>query len=64
MRKKENFKKAFNQFDYEKVAHYGEEKIEVLVKNKDFIRNKQKIKAAVNNAQYFISNSKKYGTFS
>jgi DNA-3-methyladenine glycosylase I len=64
LRKRENFKKAFDQFDFEKIAHFGEDKINTLLGNEGIIRNKQKIVAAVNNAQRFITIREKYGTFS
>lgn len=64
LRKREHFRKAFDQFDYKKVARYGDEKINALLINQSIIRNKQKIKAAVNNAQRFIGIRQEYGTFS
>ena len=64
LRKRENFKIAFDEFDYQKVARYGDEKIKALLNFQGIIRNKQKIKAAVNNAQRFISIRQKHGTFS
>ena len=64
LRKREHFRKAFDQFDYEKVARYGDEKINALLNNQSIIRNKQKIKAAVNNAQRFIGIRQEHGTFS
>jgi DNA-3-methyladenine glycosylase I len=64
LRKRENFKKAFDQFDFGKIAHFGEDKINTLLGNKGIIRNKQKIVAAVNNAQRFITIREKHGTFS
>ena len=64
LRKRENFKKAFHQFDYEKVACYGDEKIKALLNNKGIVRNKLKIKATINNAQRFIAIRKKHRTFS
>ena len=64
LRKRDDFREAFEQFDYEKVALFGDEEINALIKNEGIIRNKQKIKAAVNNAQCFITMRKKYGTFS
>lgn len=64
LRKREHFRKAFDQFDYEKVARYGDEKINTLLNNQSIIRNKQKIKAAVNNAQRFIGIRQEHGTFS
>ena len=64
LRKREHFRKAFDQFDYEKVARYGDEKINALLNNQSIIRNKQKIKASVNNAQRFIGIRQEHGTFS
>ncbi len=64
LRKREHFRVAFDQFDYEKVAQFGDEEIKALIKNEGIIRNKQKIKAAVNNAQRFITIRQKHGTFS
>ena len=64
LRKREHFRKVFDQFDYEKVARYGDEKINALLNNQSIIRNKQKIKAAVNNAQRFIGVRQEHGTFS
>jgi DNA-3-methyladenine glycosylase I len=64
LRKREHFRKVFDQFDYEKVARYGDEKINALLNNQSIIRNKQKIKAAVNNAQRFIGIRQEHGTFS
>jgi DNA-3-methyladenine glycosylase I len=64
LRKREHFRKAFDRFNYEKVARYGDEKINALLNNQSIIRNKQKIKAAVNNAQRFIGIRQEHGTFS
>ena len=64
LRKRENFKKAFNQFDYEKVAYNDNEKINALLNNKGIVRNKLKIKATINNAQRFIAIRKKHISFS
>ena len=64
LRKRDHFRKAFDQFDYEKVARYGDEKINTLLNNQGIIRNKQKIKAAVNNAQRFIGLRQEHRTFS
>lgn len=64
LNKRESFREAFDDFDYKKVSTYKEEKIEELLKNKDIIRNKLKIKAAINNAQIFIKIQEEYKTFS
>lgn len=63
LRKRENFRKAFDQFDYKKVATYGEPKIEELLQNAGIIRNKLKVRAAVANAQAFIEVQKEFGSF-
>ncbi len=63
LRKRENFKVAFDQFDYQKIAHYSEEKIQELLQNKGIIRNKLKVRAAVNNAQRFIEVQQEFGSF-
>ena len=64
LRKREHFRVAFDQFDYEKVALFGDEEIKALLENEGVIRHKKKIKAAVNNAQRFITIRHKHGTFS
>ena len=56
--------RMLKEFDFEKIAHFGEDKINTLLGNEGIIRNKQKIVAAVNNAQRFITIREKYGTFS
>ena len=64
LRKREHFRKAFDNFNYEKVACYGDKKIKDLLDNKGIVRNNLKIKAAINNAQRFIAIRQKHGTFS
>lgn len=64
LRKQENFRKAFDQFDYEKVAQYDEAKIAALLDDKGIIRNKLKVRAAVSNAQAFIKIREEFGSFS
>ena len=64
LNKREEFKKAFDNFDYCKVAKYGDKKIEELINNNGIIRNKLKIKAAISNAKIFIDIKKEYGSFS
>tara|TARA_B100000900_G_scaffold162668_1_gene138147 strand:+ start:210 stop:779 length:570 start_codon:yes stop_codon:yes gene_type:complete len=63
LRKRENFRKAFDKFDYKKVALYDEEKIQELLLNTGIIRNKLKIRAAISNAQAFIKIQKEFGSF-
>lgn len=63
LRKRENFRKAFDNFNYKKVALYGENKIEELLKNEGIIRNNLKIRATVNNANRFMEVQKEFGSF-
>lgn len=64
LNKREAFRTAFDQFDLEKVCGYGEDKIEELMQNKEIIRNRRKITAAVKNARIFQDMQKEYGSFS
>ena len=63
LKKRQNFKKAFDDFDVEKVAGYGESKISELLENEGIIRHKGKITSAINNAQVFIEIQKEFGSF-
>ena len=51
--KRENFEKAYNNFDINKVCEYNNKKIEELLNNKNIIRNKLKINASINNSKIF-----------
>ncbi len=64
LRKRENFRKAFDQFDYQKVAAYSQKKIDSLLQDEGIIRNKLKVKAAVTNAQVFLKVQEEFGSFS
>ncbi|MBA3900560.1 MAG: DNA-3-methyladenine glycosylase I [Bacteroidetes bacterium] len=64
LRKRENFRKAFDNFDYKKIAHYPENKIQELLQNEGIIRNRLKVRAAVTNAQEFMKVQKEFGSFS
>ena len=64
LRRRDNFRKAFDDFNYHKVANYSDEKLEKLRKNPGIIRNKLKIKAAKTNAIAFIEVQKEFGAFS
>lgn len=64
LNKREHFKVAFDNFDYKKISKYNENKIDELLNNKNIIRNKLKIKAAINNAKKFIEIQDEYKTFS
>ena len=63
LKKRENFRKAFDDFDVEKVASYGDEKVENLLQDEGIIRHKGKITSAINNAQIFIEIQKEFGSF-
>ena len=62
--KRENFQKAFDNFDYNKIANYSDEKQAELKLDAGIIRNTLKIKAAKTNAIAFITVQKEFGTFS
>lgn len=63
LKKRENFKKAFDDFDVVKVAEYDGEKIEELRSNEGIIRHKGKITSAINNARIFIEIQNEFGSF-
>ena len=63
LRKRDNFSKAFDSFDYEKIARYDATKIDELLNNPGIVRNKLKIKAAINNAKNFIKIQEEFGSF-
>lgn len=62
--KRENFRKAFDDFNYKKIAAYTEEKMEELMNDPGIIRNRLKIMATVTNAQKFLEVRKEFGSFS
>lgn len=64
LKKRDNFRNAFDNFDVEKVAKYTENKVEELVKNEGIIRHRGKINAAINNAKLFIEIQEEFGSFS
>ena len=63
LKKRATMAQAFDQFDYEKIAEYQQEKIDSLLQDPGIIRNKLKIAAAINNAQVFMRIQKEYGSF-
>lgn len=63
LRKRENFRKAFDHFDYKKIAEYGEEKIESLLRDEGIIRNKLKVRATIGNAKAYMKVQEEFGTF-
>ena len=63
LKKRENFRRAFDEFDVRKVASYDDAKVEELRMNEGIIRHKGKINAAINNAQVFIEIQDEFGSF-
>lgn len=63
LKKRENFRLAFDEFNVLKVSKYDDKKIEELVLNDGIIRHKGKINAAINNARVFIEIQKEFGSF-
>lgn len=64
LNKRENFREAFDNFDIDKVVQYNDDKKEELLNNPGIIRNRLKIKAAVNNSIVFKEIQKEFGSFS
>ncbi|MDG6906117.1 MAG: DNA-3-methyladenine glycosylase I [Nitrososphaerota archaeon] len=63
LKKRENFRKAFDFFDAEKISKYNENKVSDLMANDGIIRNRLKIRAAINNANAFLKVKQEYGSF-
>ena len=63
LNKRESFRKAFDNFDIDKICQYGSDKIQELLENKEIIRNKLKINATINNSKIFKEIQKEYGSF-
>jgi DNA-3-methyladenine glycosylase I len=63
LRKREAYRKAFRQFNPERVARYGKRELASLLNNPGIIRNQQKILAAINNAQRFLKVQAEFGSF-
>ena len=64
LKKRENYREAFDQFDARKIAHYDAHKVETLMKNSGIIRNRLKINAFITNAKLFLAIQEEFGTFS
>jgi len=64
LKKRENFRKAFDNFDYKKIAIYDQAKIDSLLQNAGIIRNKLKINATISNAVAFMKIQEEFGSFS
>lgn len=63
LKKRDNFRKAFDNFDYAKIANYSEDKIEILLQNKGIIRNRLKLQSVISNAKAFLSIQNEFNTF-
>lgn len=63
LNKREGYRKAFKNFDAEKIVKYTEKEKEKLMKNSEIIRNRLKIKSVINNAQKFLEVQKEFGSF-
>ena len=64
LRKRENFRSAFDQFDYQKIAQYDEEKVQQLLLDAGIIRNQLKIRGTISNAIAFKKVQEEFGSFS
>lgn len=63
LKKRENYRKAFDDFDPEKIAEYGSKKIDELLENSGIVRNKLKIRSTVSNANAFLDIQREFGSF-
>lgn len=64
LKKRENFRAAFDEFNYKKVAQYDEDKVQELMQNEGIIRNQLKIRGTISNAIAFMKVQDEFGSFS
>ncbi len=64
LKKRENFRKALDGFDYKKIVGYSSQKVQALLSDKGIIRNRSKINALISNAKAFIKTQQQFGSFS
>ena len=64
LKKRDNFRKAFDDFDYKKIAQYDDKKVEFLMQDAGIIRNSLKIKGTIANAGAFMKVQQEFGSFS
>jgi DNA-3-methyladenine glycosylase I len=64
LKKRENYRRAFDNFDPSKIANYDEKKIEELLQDPGIIRNRRKIEGAIDNARAFLKVQEEFGSFS
>jgi DNA-3-methyladenine glycosylase I len=63
LRKRDNYRLAFDHFDPEKIASYDEQRVALLLRNPGIIRNRQKVLATINNARRFLEVQAAFGSF-
>lgn len=63
LQKRDNFRVAFDNFDYNKIAKYNEQKVQQLMNNEGIIRNRRKIEATITNAKALLKVQKEFGSF-
>jgi DNA-3-methyladenine glycosylase I len=63
LQKRENFRVAFDKFDYNKIAKYDEKKVEELMNNEGIIRNRRKIEGTITNAKALLKIQEEFGSF-
>lgn len=63
LKKRENYREAYDNFDPKIVAEYDEEKIQQLLSNAEIVRNKLKVRSSVKNAQVFLEIGREFGSF-
>ena len=63
LNKRDNSRTDFAQFDFNKVARFGEDKVQELLQDKGIVRNQLKIRAAINNAQRYLEVREEFGSF-
>jgi len=63
LQKRENYREAFDNWDYKKIANYTDDDVKRLRENKGIIRNRLKIESAIKNAKVFIEIQNEYGSF-
>ncbi|HEX3026094.1 MAG TPA: DNA-3-methyladenine glycosylase I [Clostridia bacterium] len=63
LKKRENYRRAYDDFDFEKVARYDEKKIDSLLQDPGIIRNRRKVESSINNAQRFLEIRREFESF-
>ncbi|MBI4548726.1 MAG: DNA-3-methyladenine glycosylase I [Ignavibacteriae bacterium] len=63
LKKRENYRKAFDNFDAKKIARYDKKKIKILLNDEGIVRNRLKIEATIENAEVFLAVQKEFGSF-